>query len=86
MGRNAEPARRFRAPDNAASEAFQGAGQRMKLFLKVAVFTVVMPGTFAVLLPVLIAGDRTASTTVPLSCRDVQSTPSEHLDGLVVRP
>ena len=30
----------------------------MKLFLKVALFTVVMPGTFAGLLPVLIAGDR----------------------------
>ena len=29
----------------------------MKLFLKVALFTVVMPGTFAVLLPVLVAGD-----------------------------
>ena len=33
----------------------------MKLFLKVALFTVVMPGTFAVLVPVLIAGDRTVS-------------------------
>lgn len=32
----------------------------MKLFLKTALFTVVMPGTFAVLLPILIAGDRTA--------------------------
>jgi len=30
----------------------------MKLFLKVALFTVVMPGTFAGLLPVLIVGDR----------------------------
>ncbi len=30
----------------------------MKLFLKVALFTVVMPGTFAVLVPVLIAGER----------------------------
>ena len=33
----------------------------MKLFLKTALFTVVMPGTFAVLLPILIAGDRTAA-------------------------
>ena len=33
----------------------------MKLFLKTALFTVVMPGTFAVLLPVLIAGDRTSA-------------------------
>ena len=32
----------------------------MKLFLKTALFTVVMPGTFAVLLPILIAADRTA--------------------------
>lgn len=31
----------------------------MKLFLKTALFTVLMPGTFAVLLPVLIAGGRT---------------------------
>ena len=30
----------------------------MKLILKVALFTVVMPGTFAVLVPVLIAGER----------------------------
>lgn len=30
----------------------------MKLFLKVALFTVLMPGTFAGVLPVLIAGDR----------------------------
>ena len=30
------------------------------LFLKTALFTVVMPGTFAVLLPILIAADRTA--------------------------
>ena len=30
----------------------------MKRFLKVALFTVVMPGTFAGLVPVLIAGDR----------------------------
>ena len=30
----------------------------MKLFLKVALFTAVMPGTFAGLLPVLIVGDR----------------------------
>ena len=33
----------------------------MKLFLKVALFTVVMPGTFAVLLPILIAGERAAA-------------------------
>ncbi len=32
--------------------------RRMKLFLKVALFTVVMPGTFAGLLPPLIVGDR----------------------------
>lgn len=32
----------------------------MKLFLKTALFTVVMPGTFAVLLPILITADRTA--------------------------
>ena len=31
----------------------------MKLFLKVALFTVVMPGTVAVLVPVLLGGDRT---------------------------
>ena len=30
----------------------------MKLFLKVALFTVLTPGTFAVLVPVLIAGER----------------------------
>ena len=33
----------------------------MKLFLKTALFTVVMPGTFAVLLPILIATDRTSA-------------------------
>ena len=33
----------------------------MKLFLKTALFTVVMPGTFAVLLPILIAADRTSA-------------------------
>ena len=33
----------------------------MKLFLKTALFTVVMPGTFAVLLPILIAAGRTAA-------------------------
>jgi hypothetical protein len=30
----------------------------MKRFLKAALFTVVMPGTFAVLVPVLLVGDR----------------------------
>ena len=34
----------------------------MKLFLKIALFTVVMPGTFAVLLPIFLAGDRTAAS------------------------
>ncbi len=34
----------------------------MKLFLKTTLFTVVMPGTFAVLLPILLPGDRTASS------------------------
>lgn len=38
----------------------------MKLFLKTALFTVVMPGTFAVLLPILIAGDRTAASGTAL--------------------
>ena len=33
----------------------------MKLFLKSTLFTVVMPGTFAVLLTILLAGDRTAA-------------------------
>ena len=40
----------------------------MKLFLKVALFTIVMPGTFAGLLPVLIVGDRSVAggaTLVP---------------------
>lgn len=32
----------------------------MNLYLKTALFTVVMPGTFAVLIPFLIAGDRPA--------------------------
>ena len=32
--------------------------KHMRLFLKIALFTVVMPGTFAGLLPVLIVGDR----------------------------
>ncbi len=32
----------------------------MKLFLKNVAFTLVIPGTFAVLIPLLIAGDRTA--------------------------
>ena len=34
----------------------------MKLFLKTTLFTVVMPGTFAVLLPIPLAGDRTAAS------------------------
>ena len=34
----------------------------MKLLLKTALFTVVMPGTFAVLLPILIAADRTSAS------------------------
>ena len=38
----------------------------MKLFLKTALFTVVIPGTFAVLLPVVIAGDRTAASGAAL--------------------
>ncbi|MDE0099386.1 MAG: isoprenylcysteine carboxylmethyltransferase family protein [Truepera sp.] len=38
----------------------------MKLFLKTTLFTVVMPGTFAVLFPILLAGDRTASSGVTL--------------------
>ena len=38
----------------------------MKLFLKVALFTVVMPGTFAGLLPVLIVGDRAVTGGVTL--------------------
>ena len=33
----------------------------MKLFLKTALFTVVMPGTFAVLVPVVLAADRAAA-------------------------
>ena len=33
----------------------------MKLFLKTALFAVVMPGAFAVLVPILLAGDRTAA-------------------------
>ena len=38
----------------------------MKLFLKVALFTVVMPGTFAGLLPFLIVRDRAAAGGVAL--------------------
>ena len=34
----------------------------MKLFLKTALFTVAMPGTFAVFLPVALTADRTAAT------------------------
>ena len=34
----------------------------MKLLLKTALFTVVMPGTFAVLVPILLAGGRTAAS------------------------
>ena len=33
----------------------------MKLFLKTALFTVIMPGTFAVFVPLFLAGDRTAT-------------------------
>ena len=42
----------------------------MKLFLKVALFTVVMPGTFAGLLPVLIVDDRAVAggATLVLAC------------------
>lgn len=36
----------------------------MKLFLKTALFTLAMPGTFAVLLPFVLATDRTAATGV----------------------
>ena len=36
----------------------------VKLFLKTALFTVAMPGTFAVLLPFVLAADRTAATSV----------------------
>ena len=38
----------------------------MKLFLKTTLFTVVMPGTFAVLLPILLVGDRTAAGSAAL--------------------
>ena len=38
----------------------------MKLFLKTALFTLVMPGTFAVLLPVVLAADRTTARGVTL--------------------
>ena len=38
----------------------------MKLFLKTTLFTVVMPGTFAILLPILLAGDRTAASGATL--------------------
>ena len=34
----------------------------MTLFLKTALFTVLCPGTFAVVLPILVAGDRPAGT------------------------
>ena len=34
----------------------------MRLFLKTALFTVLMPGTFAVVLPIVFAGDRPAGT------------------------
>lgn len=34
----------------------------MRLFLKTALFTVLVPGTFAVVLPILVAGDRPAAT------------------------
>lgn len=34
----------------------------MTLFLKTALFTVLVPGTFAVVLPILFAGDRPAAT------------------------
>ena len=34
----------------------------MTLFLKTALFTVLCPGTFAVVLPILVAGDRPAAT------------------------
>ena len=38
----------------------------MKLFLKTTLFTVVMPGMFAVLLPILLASDRTAASGATL--------------------
>ncbi len=38
----------------------------MKLFLKIALFTVMMPGTVAVLLPLFLAGDRTAASGATL--------------------
>ena len=38
----------------------------MKLFLKTALFTVMIPGTFAVLLPIFLAGDRTAASGATL--------------------
>ena len=38
----------------------------MKLFLKTTLFTVVVPGTFAVLFPILLAGDRTAASGATL--------------------
>lgn len=39
------------------------------LFAKTALFTVVMPGTFAILVPILVAGDRAAASglTLPLA-------------------
>ncbi len=38
----------------------------MKLFLKAALFTVVVPGTFAVLLPILLAGGLTGASEATL--------------------
>ena len=38
----------------------------MKLFLKTTLFTLVMPGTFAVLFPILLAGERTAASGAAL--------------------
>ena len=48
------PWRAICAPDRVESHP-------MKLFLKTALFTVVMPGTFAVLVPVFLAADRPTS-------------------------
>ena len=38
----------------------------MKVFLKTALFTVVLPGTFAVLLPILLAGNQAAASGATL--------------------
>ena len=38
----------------------------MKLFLKTTLFTLVMPGMFAVLFPILVAGERTAASGAAL--------------------